>query len=361
MNLDKLHAGRFSLALVGIVAIGALGITSCTSSERLSGNSPAQTVEWPQIKGYAPMEIPDDNPMSAAKVHLGKQLYYDERMSGDGQRSCYGCHLSEHGLTDGKAVAVGAFDKVLTRSSPTMWNVGYYPELYWDGRSSALEKQVKGAWSGGNMGASGKNGAPNMADISAQLNEINGYRTQFQEVFGTPASPDNIAQAIAAFMRTLVASESRWIRFRNGDESAFNETEMRGWQVFSEKAKCTNCHDGLLLTDLQYHNIGIGMNADNPDIGRLKVSKDERETGAFKTPTLLDISRSAPYFHNGSVSTLEEAVDIMLAGGKSNPWLDETNLADTKAAELTEQDKADLLVFLEALQVDYLVESPKLP
>ena len=143
MNLDKLHAGRFSLALVGIVAIGALGITSCTSSERLSGNSPAQTVEWPQIKGYAPMEIPDDNPMSAAKVHLGKQLYYDERMSGDGQRSCYGCHLSEHGLTDGKAVAVGAFDKVLTRSSPTMWNVGYYPELYWDGRSSALEKQVK--------------------------------------------------------------------------------------------------------------------------------------------------------------------------------------------------------------------------
>jgi cytochrome c peroxidase len=356
-----MNPGRLFLALIGIVSIGSLGLTSCTSDKSLSKDPSTQAVQWPQLKGYAPMEIPEGNPMSLAKVHLGKQLYYDKRMSGDGQRSCYGCHLSEHGLTDGKALAVGAFDKVLTRSSPTMWNVGYYPELYWDGRSSALEKQVKGAWSGGNMGASGKNGAPDMTDISTQLNKVHGYQTQFQEIFGAPASPDNIAQAVATFMRTIVASESRWVKFRNGDESAFNEAETRGWQVFSEKAKCTNCHDGLLLTDLQYHNVGIGMGADNPDTGRAKVSKDERDTGAFKTPTLLDISKSAPYFHNGSVSTLEGAVDIMLAGGIPNPWLDETNLADTKAAELTEQDKADLLVFLEALQIDYLVESPKLP
>ncbi len=322
---------------------------------------PEPEPDWPELPGYEAMQIPDDNPMTAAKVELGKQLYYDPRLSGDGERSCYGCHLKEHGLTDGKPVAIGAFDKTLTRSAPTMWNVGYYAELYWDGRSGALEKQVKGAWSGGNMGASGKNDAPGMEDISAALNAIPEYREQFEAVFGSPASPDHVAYAVAAFMRTLVATESRWASFRSGDETAFNEQERRGWQVFSEKAKCTNCHDSILLTDMQYHNVGIGMEADSPDVGRAKVSNQDKDTGAFKTPTLLDISKSAPYFHNGSVATLEEAVDLMLDGGLPNQWLDEENLAETRDAELTDEDKQDLLAFLRALDVDYAVQEPALP
>ncbi len=322
---------------------------------------PEPEPEWPQLPGYEAMQIPADNPMTAAKVELGKQLYYDPRLSGDGERSCYGCHLEEHGLTDGKPLAVGAFDRTLTRSAPTMWNVGYYGELYWDGRSGALEKQVKGAWSGGNMGASGKDGAPGMEEISSRLNQIPGYREQFQQVFGADASPDHVAYAVAAFMRTLVDSESRWARFRDGEESSFTEQEQRGWEVFSEKAKCTNCHDSILLTDMQYHNIGIGMDAESPDVGRAKVSGQEKDTGAFKTPTLLDISKSAPYFHNGSVATLEEAVDLMLDGGLANPHLDEENLAETKAADLTDDEKQDLLAFLRALDVDYGVPEPKLP
>ena len=242
-----------------------------------------------------------------------------------------------------------------------MWNVGYYGELYWDGRSGALEKQVKGAWGGGNMGASGKDPAPSMEEISSRLNEIPEYREQFQQVFGGDASPDHVAYAVAAFMRTLVADESRWARFKDGDETAFNEQERRGWQVFSEKAKCTNCHDSILLTDMQYHNVGIGMDAETPDVGRAKVSGQEKDTGAFKTPTLLDISKSAPYFHNGSVATLEEAVDLMLDGGLANPYLDEENLAETKDADLTDDEKQDLLAYLRALDVDYNVEEPKLP
>ena len=316
---------------------------------------------WPHFPGYEAMRIPADNPMTVARVELGKQLYYDSRLSGDGERSCYGCHVQEHGLTDGKPLAVGAFDRTLTRSAPTMWNVGYYGELYWDGRSGALEKQVKGAWSGGNMGASGKDGVPGMEDISARLNGIPRYREQFQQVFGSHASPDNVAYAVAAFMRTLVANESRWARFQSGDESAFTGQERRGWLVFSEKAKCTNCHDSILLTDMQYHNVGIGMDAETPDVGRAKVSGQEKDTGAFKTPTLLDISKSAPYFHNGSVATLEEAVDLMLDGGLANPYLDEENLAETKNADLTDDEKQDLLTFLRALDVDYNVEEPKLP
>ena len=208
------------------------------------------------------------------------------------------------------------------------------------------------------MGASGTDGHPSMEEICAQLNEIVGYRQQFQDVFGADATPDNVAQAIASFERTIVANDSAWARFQQGDEAAFSEAARRGWQLFSGKTNCTNCHDGRLLTDLQYHNVGIGMKDAEPDLGRFKVTNDDKDRGAFKTPTLLDISKSAPYFHNGSVATLEEAVELMLGGGLDNEHLDRTNL---EAVTLTEEEKADLLAFLRALAVDYTVTEPALP
>ena len=345
---------------IPLILILSLFLLYCGDMQEME--EPA-VMAWPEVAGYELMTVPADNPMTAAKVALGKQLYYDQRLSGDGNRSCYGCHLKENGLTDGRATALGAFDKQLTRAAPTMWNVGYYEALYWDGRSTALEKQVQGAWRGGNMGASGNDGAPSMEDICATLNEIPGYAEQFQDVFGGPATPDTVAYAVAAFMRTIVTTteNSRYIAYSNGDEDAFNDQEKRGWTIFSEKAKCTNCHDGRLLADMQYHNVGIGMDAENPDIGRAKISGDEQETGAFKTPSLFDISKSAPYFHDGSVATLEEALDLMLGGGKENEWLDEENLADAKNADLSDDEKADLLAFLRALDVDYTIEDPMLP
>jgi cytochrome c peroxidase len=208
------------------------------------------------------------------------------------------------------------------------------------------------------MGVSGKDGRPSTAEIAAKLNQIAGYVTAFQKAFGGPATPDNIVQAIATFERTIVSSNSAWIRFRSGDQSAFSDAAKRGWQIFSEKAKCTNCHDGLLLTDQEYHNVGIGMDAPKPDVGRFTVTKDEKDTGAFKTPTLLDISKSAPYFHNGSVATLEEAVDIMVNGGKKNKHLDTVNL---KPAKLTEAEKDALLAFLRSLDAEYAITEPVLP
>ncbi|MBI1941795.1 MAG: c-type cytochrome, partial [Acidobacteria bacterium] len=175
---------------------------------------------------------------------------------------------------------------------------------------------------------------------------------------GQVATSENVVQAISAFERTIVANESAWIRFREGDESALSEQARRGWTVFNEKAKCANCHDGLLLTDLQYHNIGIGMKAKEPDVGRFKVTNVEKDKGAFKTPTLMDISKSAPYFHDGSVATLEEAVDLMLRGGIKNPNLDTVNL---KPVKLTKEERDDLLAFLRALDVEYRVAEPMLP
>ncbi len=343
------------------VCAAALLLSSC------AGPAPepetAAEPEWPEVAGYTAMEVPADNPMTEEKVALGKQLYYDQRLSGDGQRSCYGCHLQENGLTDGRPVAIGAFDKTLTRSSPTMWNVGYYAALYWDGRSTALEKQVQGAWSGGNMGASGQNDAPSIEDISAQLNEIPEYREQFESIYGEGATPNNVAMSVASFMRTIVTTteNSRWVAFRNGETTAFNEQEQRGWEVFSQRAQCANCHAGLLLTDQQFHNVGIGMDAAQPDLGRFAVTNEDKDRGAFKTPSLFDISKSAPYFHNGSVATLEEAVDLMLSGGIENEWRDDAMLAATMEANLTDEEKADLMAFLRALDVDYTIQQPMLP
>ena len=344
------RVAQVTLALVALAPL-LVGLAGCQREAEVP-------VEWPQLPGYEAMAIPADNPMTPAKVALGKQLFYDARLSGDGSRSCYSCHVKEHGLTDGRATAIGAYEKPLPRSSPTLWNIGYHSQFYWDGRSGSMEAQVKGAWRGGNMGASGTDGHPSMEEICAQLNEIVGYRQQFQDIFGADATPDNVAQAIASFERTIVANDSAWARFQQGDEAAFSEAARRGWQLFSGKTNCTNCHDGRLLTDLQYHNVGIGMKDAEPDLGRFKVTNDDKDRGTFKTPTLLDISKSAPYFHNGSVATLEEAVELMLGGGLDNEHLDRTNL---EAVTLTEEEKADLLAFLRALAVDYTVTEPALP
>ena len=312
----------------------------------------------PQLEGYEEIVIPEDNLMTDEKVALGKQLFYDSRLSGDGSRSCYSCHQVENGLTDGRPTAIGAYERQLSRSSPTLWNIVYHTEFYWDGRSDSLEAQALAAWRGGNMGASGEDDRPSVEDIAAQINEIPGYREQFQTVFGGPATPDNIVKAIAAFERTIVSTDAAWILYRAGDSAALSDQARRGWDIFDQKAQCTNCHSGLLLTDLQYHNVGVGMDADDPDLGRNNVTDEEEDTGAFKTPTLLDISKSAPYFHDGSAETLEDAVNILLVGGFENDHLDDVNL---QPAELTPAEREDMLVFLRSLDVNYNITEPTLP
>ncbi len=353
-----------TLGFLLLLALG-LGLVGCGETAPEEPVAKTEPVEaWPpQLPGYAAMTVPADNAMTQEKVELGKMLYYDKRLSGDGVRSCYGCHVKEHGLATGDTLAIGAFDKTLTRNIPTMWNTGYLDKWYWDGRATALEAQVKGAWSGGNMGASGKDGAPSMDDICATLTAIPGYAEKFQAVFGGPATPDNVAQAVASFMRTIVATDSPWTRFKGGDESALSAEAKAGYELFANKAKCTNCHDGLLMTDMQFHNVGIGCEGETcTDLGRAAVAdKDVAMTGAFKTPTLLDVSKSGPYFHDGSVATLDEAVHLMVSGGKANKWLDEKNLADAKNANLTPEEEASILAFLKELTANYTITEPTLP
>jgi cytochrome c peroxidase len=302
-----------------------------------------------QLTTYEPMSIPPDNPLTPEKVALGHQLFFDERLSVDGTRSCYSCHVCEHGLTDGLPKAIGAGNKELPRSSPALWNIGYHKEFYWDGRSPSLEKQALAAWSGPNMGAK-----PD--EIVVKLNALQDYKSQFQQVFQSDATPDNVVKAIAAFERTIISGDTAWDRWKAGDNTAINMSAFRGWNIF-QAIKCNNCHDGVLFTDQQYHNIGIGLDAE-PDLGRFKVTNKPEDTGAFKTPTLRDIANTAPYFHDGSAKTLEEAVDLMLAGGKPNEHLDKKNL---EAHKILPEQRVDLLAFLKSLSVDCKLSKPALP
>src|SRR5690349_8170218 len=165
---------------------------------------------------YEPMVIPADNPMSPEKVALGRQLFFDERLSIDNSRSCYSCHVCDKGLTDGLPKAIGAGNKQLTRSSPTLWNIGYHKEFYWDGRSPSLEKQAMAAWTGGNMGAKAD-------EIATKLNALQGYKSQFRQVFQSDATPDNVVKAIAAFERTIISGNTAWDRWKAGNNQAISQ------------------------------------------------------------------------------------------------------------------------------------------
>lgn len=333
-----------------LIAIVLLAACKTNVKESAGGFTPNRQPSTAELAGYEPMSIPPDNPMTPEKIALGRQLFFDERLSVDGSKSCYSCHVCEHGLTDGLPKAIGPGNKQLPRNSPTLWNIGYHKDFYWDGRSPSLEKQALAAWTGANMGAKAD-------EAVAKLNALQDYRTQFQTVFQSDATPDNVVKAIAAFERTIIGGNTAWDRWKAGDNQAISQSAWRGWNIF-QAIKCNNCHDGVLFTDQQFHNIGIGMDQKEPDVGRFKVTNKPEDTGAFKTPTLRDIEKSAPYFHDGSANTLEEAVDIMLGGGKPNQYLDKKNLQPHK---LLPEQREDLLNFLRSLTVDCQLSKPSLP
>jgi cytochrome c peroxidase len=344
-------------AIVVTAFVASLALFACGGPQEHNLPLPSDPNHYAPLEKYEAMKIPADNPITQEKANLGWQLWFDKRLSGDGSRSCYGCHLNEKGLTDGLAKNTSAFDgKPLPRNTPTLWNIGYHAEWYWDGRAKTLEGQALAAWKLANMGGKDKEKDAIRADILERINKA--YAAEFQAVFGGPATEKNVVQALTTFMRTIISKDTNFDRWQKGDEKAVSDAAKRGFAAF-QKAKCTNCHVGFLLTDLQFHNVGIGLKDGKPaDVGRQKVTNLDKDTGAFKTPTLRDVARSGPYFHDGSVATLEEAVKLMVAGGVDNPFLDKTNLqkADISAAEQT-----DLVEFLKSLSEHARIPQPKLP
>ena len=341
--------------------------TLATVAHALNGERADEPFELnvPQGLDAKYVRIPKDNPLTKGKVELGKQLFFDARLSEDSTISCASCHDPKHGWSNADRFATGVGGQVGGRSAPTIVNSAYMnagsPRFgtvpqFWDGRADDLEGQAVGPIQNPiemNM----------KMDLAIdRLNKIEGYRRQFNEVFGTDATEKGIAQAIASFERTILSGDAPIDRYLAGDKDAMSEAASRGWEVFDSgnKGNCSACHKYPNFSDGAYHNIGIGMDADEPDLGRFAVSKLTGDKGAFKTPTLREIHRTAPYMHDGSEATLEDVVEYYVKGGVANPYLDE----EMKKLDLTEQEKKDLVTFLkEGLASDDYpdVEPPKLP
>lgn len=307
-------------------------------------------------------KIPANNPLTSAKVLLGNKLFFDKRLSVDGTRACYSCHLNEDGTGGHDPIAIGAKETKLTRHAPTMWNVGYLPKLYWDGRSDNLEAQATGAWSGGNMGMP-KEGLAKKADELGALPE---YAPLFEAAFpGDGATPTTIAQALASYERTLFCGDTAYDKFDGGDTSALSDVQQKGKALFTGKAGCSECHtppffsDAFMAEQGAFHNTGIAFRDKKPeevDPGRKKVTNADSDLGSFKTPSLRNVAKSAPYFHDGSAKTLEEAVRFMAKGGFKNKGLD-PKLVDKK---LSDDEIKQLVAFLESLNCNGKLEEPKL-
>lgn len=295
--------------------------------------------------GLKAMKFPADNPLTAAKISLGKQLYFDKRLSIDNTVSCASCHDPKKGWSNGTAFATGVRNQVGGRSAPSIINAGYQTRAtFWDGRAAQSKRRSNNALEAQALGPIQNPIEMDMKleTLIPKLNKIEGYRKQFQAVFGSDATADGIAKAIASFERTVLSGNAPYDRYKAGDKDALSEPAQRGRQVFFNKANCSACHIGGNFTDNGYHNLGIGTDQDKPDPGRVTVSKLEGDTAAFKTPSLREIARSAPYMHDGRFKTLEEVIDFYSKGGIKNPQLDE----ELYPLKLSDQDKADLVVFL---------------
>lgn len=290
--------------------------------------------------GLPPFEWPANNPYSAEKVELGRILYYDKRLSADDTVSCATCHAPMFAFADGAAVSTGIRKQKGGRSAPTVINRAYSQAQFWDGRAASLEEQAKGP-----MVNPIEMGNTHAAVVS-RLKGIPGYAPLFAKAFGSEGIDiERTAMAIATFERTVLSGNAPYDKYKRGDKKAMTPDQVRGMSVFFDKAKCDKCHEGSNFTLNAYHNLGVGADKPEPDVGRFEVTKNPKDWGAFKTPTLREIARTGPYMHDGSLQTLEEVVEFYNKGGIKNRNLDE----NMKELHLTDAEKKDLVAFMRAL------------
>jgi len=327
------------------------------------------------------VNLPQDNPFSEAKVELGRLLFFDPRLSANSAVSCASCHQPDQGWTDGLPLSFGYAGSVHWRNTPTIINAAFHPKLDWDGKALRLDIQAQGAM----KGAVAMNMDPVM--VEERLRQIPEYVKRFDDVFG-PGGPwfDDASRAIAVFQSTILSSNVPFDRFMEGDESALSESEKRGFKLFTTTAGCSACHRGRLFTDEDFHGLGVptpeefstdairqitfnyqlrsrGVSEEvyrnaTDDPGLYLVTKIDTDFGQFRTPMLRELGQTAPYMHNGAFATLEEVIEFYDVGGGESPNLDPL----LRPLGLTDQDKSDLIVFLNSLTGDpIVVEEPQLP
>lgn len=334
--------------------------------------------------GLPPVPIPADNLQTPEKIALGDQLFHDTRFSADGKVSCATCHEQAKGFTDNLPVSEGVNSLTGTRNAPTVINSAYMTTLFWDGREPDLEGQSKQPPINPVEG-----GLPNHAPILAVIRDDPGYVAAFQSVFDVSADAitmDHVAKAIASFERTVVAGNSPFDRYYYGDESdAMTEEQIRGLDVFTNKGRCVSCHiieqTQALFTDNRFHNIGVGFKQirgkeqetaeqfiqakregadvdvavltgkNVSELGRFAVTENITEVGAFKTSTLRNIEKTAPYMHDGSLATIEDVVDFYNNGGRDQDTdpLSGFQSGGIRPLNLTDVEKLELVAFMNAL------------
>jgi cytochrome c peroxidase len=310
--------------------------------------------------------VPAGNPLTTGKVELGRSLFFDPRLSYNGTVSCATCHPPAFAFTDGLKVSSGINSQTGNRNAPTLLNRAFSTDQFWDGRADSLEAQATGP-----MINHVEMGMPDLEFVVKRLQGISDYGSWFKKVFGREMNIEDIARAIASFERTLVSGNSPFDRYKAGDSSAIDASAKRGLELFEGKARCNQCHSGVLFTDEKYHNLGIDWDADMIDLGRYLVTGRADEIGAFKTPTLREIALTAPYMHDGSLATLEETIEFYDRGGNANPFLDVEMRRPTRSMDqilafyedktesepegdlaklnLTSRDRADLVNFMRTL------------
>ena len=347
---------RLILALLVLCALGA-GSGSVQASP--SGHAPhgTVTIDGVTVPDVGPLPtvvpIPSSNLNYTAKIELGKQLYFDGRLSKNNAISCAFCHNPGTGFADPRQTSIGVGGGVGGRQSPTVYNTGLNHVQFWDGRARSLEEQAIGPI----------HNPVEMAEthehVVAKLGKIKGYQQQFKAVFGTDVNLQGIAEAIAAYERTVLSTNSAFDKYVLGDQKAMDDAAVRGMALFRGKARCILCHNGPNFTDNQFHNLGVPqVGPMKEDLGRFVVSRAEKDRGAFKTPTLRSITETAPYMHDGAFKTLDEVVEFLDQGGGSNPNLSPL----VKPLNLTAEEKSDLVAFLKALAGEPIPFSmPKLP
>ncbi|WP_245549347.1 MULTISPECIES: cytochrome-c peroxidase [Methylomicrobium] len=321
-------------------------------------------------RGLPPLSIPADNPQSADKIALGKRLFNDPRLSADGSIACANCHVSGKAFTDGRVAARGIKGQIGTRNAPSILNAAYYQTLFLDGRAASLEEQVLGP-----LFNPIEHGLANSQALIEVIRSDAEYTRLFKTAFTLTAdavTAGHVAQAIAAYERTLIAGDSPFDRFLFGrDRAALSPSAARGLRIFQRKGNCMVCHeiswDHALFTDNRFYNLGVGsqilkpvlskfLKAKKPDrypltdaqrseLGLFNVTKDPADIGKFKTPILRNVALTGPYMHDGSLKTLEEVIDFYDQGGQRNRFLDKKIFP----LHLTTGEKADLVTFLQVL------------
>jgi cytochrome c peroxidase len=332
-----------------------------------------------ELKPLPPLPIFPENPITSEKVELGKKLFFDRRLSGDGTMSCAVCHDPETGYGDGLPISLSYPTTRNWRNAPTLINIGFNTLFFWDGRAGSLEEQALFPM----MSAFEMN--QNLDYMEEELKEVPEYVEAFQRVFGGEINRERVAMALAAFQKTIVSKNSPLDRYLEGDETALSPRQKKGLDVFKGKGGCIECHNGPNLTDNKFYNIGVPEDPEltndprvastrrftakvsgytayrtlTEDPGRYLVTKDRNEWKAFRTPTLREVAITGPYMHNGVFRTLEEVIDFFDRGGSDSP----KKIPLMRPLKLTSEEKKALEIFLmEALSGELtIVEIPEVP